>query len=175
MKTSCDKAWNSSKVIVQTSSGVLSRNLVSIGTALATRVASISILVANQADTSLKALYCNNLANSRSLASRRATSSASTSSPCGSNETIFRSNSVAAITRNSLACSISSCSSSCFTYWMNSSVTRLREISVMSSSCLEMSVNSRSNGPSKLLSVSAKPLSFSGSMTSRLWGVATRH
>src|SRR3954470_6477130 len=40
---------------------------------------------------------------------------------------------------------------------MNSSVTRLREISVMSSSCLVISDRSRSNGPSKSPSETRKP------------------
>src|SRR4051812_12842606 len=60
------------------------------------------------------------------------------------------------MTRNSLAWSRSSSSPSARRCAMNSSVTFDRAISVTSSLCLPISCSSRSNGPSKLVSLTVK-------------------
>ena len=108
VSTSSASLANSSSDIFQTSSGFCSLNLSSTRTSLAERVDSSANASLNQAEMSLNARYCKSRANSRSRASSIATSSGLTNSPLGSSPAIFRSSSVAATTKNSLACSSSS-------------------------------------------------------------------
>ena len=97
-----------------------------------------------------------------SLASRMARSSSSSISPLGSRRAALRSRRVAAITRNSVAWSRrqpSPDSSNLRINEMNSSVTRLKETSVISSLWREISWSRRSKGPSKLDRWTLKPVS----------------
>ena len=113
-----------------------------------------SIRVLNVAAISLKALYCNKRAKRRSLASSKARSSSSSTSPLGNNLAALRSSRVAATTKNSVAwsnCQPSPESSRPRMKEMNSSVTALKATSVMSILCREISWRRRSKGPSKLV------------------------
>ena len=92
-------------------------------TDLANLLDSVPNCSLSQNETSLKALYCINLANKRSLASNLAMSSSSSTSPDGSSLAVFKSRSVAAITKNSVVSSRSQVEPWFFMYCKKSSVT----------------------------------------------------